>query len=110
MRNRAASIVADPSRIIRNDNSSASPTSSTRASRTICLRSAPEEKGRTSGPFGSPGRERTTPLLSSTRSASRTVDRLTSNWPTSSRSLGRRCPGRSSPLASASSTCSTMRS
>ena len=55
VRNRAASIVADPSRIIRNDNSSARPTSSTRASRTICLRSAPEEKGRTSGPLGSPG-------------------------------------------------------
>ena len=67
--------------------------SSTRASRTICLRSAPWEYGRISGPLGSPGRDRTTPLLSSTRRASRTVERLTANWATSSRSLGRRWPG-----------------
>ena len=66
--------------IIRNPISSLRVSSSTRARRTICLRSADCENGRISGPFGSPGRERTTPLLSSTRSASRTVDRLTANW------------------------------
>src|SRR5690349_3440570 len=110
VRNRDATWIAAPSMIIRNPISSLRVSSSTRARRTICLRSADCENGRISGPCGSPGRDRTTPLLSSTRSASRTVDRLTANCATSSRSLGSRWPGTRSPLASASSTCSTIRS
>ena len=108
-RSRAASMLAEPSRIIRNDTRSAIESWSTRVSRVICLASPWGENGRISGPCGSPGRERTIPLLSSTRSASRTVERLAPNWVTSSRSLGNRSPGRSDPVAIASSICSTMR-
>ena len=110
VRSTAASRLAVESSIILDTSSCESESSSARARRRICLVRPPVVKGRISGPFGSPGRERTTPLLSSTRSASRTVARLVPNCTTSSRSLGRRCPGRSSPRAIASSTCSTMRS
>ncbi len=105
---RAASRLAEPSSSIRNWTSSASPTSSTRTRRVTDLRSVVGENGSTSGPFGSPGRERTRPSLTSTRSASRTVERLTPNCVVISRSLGSRSPGRSWPRNTRSSTCSTM--
>ena len=78
-------------------------------SRLICLASWPVLKGRISGPWGSPGRERTIPLLSSTRSASRIVDRLAPNCATSSRSLGSRSPGLDLAPGHAASICSTTR-